>query len=114
MKMLLRHFRWLALTVICLREILKTKRLGRKGRQSGSFLAPFERWIVALCRGFFRLKPNSVEREGGFWDTEKLAGPVLKQSSRLIASALELEAERFLIFDDRQKKLAKTVGLKTS
>lgn len=31
-----------------------------------------------------------------------------------IVSALELEAERFLIFDDRQKKLAKTVGLKTS
>jgi predicted nucleic acid-binding protein len=31
-----------------------------------------------------------------------------------VASALELKAERFWTFDDRQKKLAKAVGLKTS
>lgn len=31
-----------------------------------------------------------------------------------IAAALELKAERFWTFDDRQKKLARAVGLKTS
>jgi predicted nucleic acid-binding protein len=31
-----------------------------------------------------------------------------------IAAALELKAERFWTFDDRQKKLAKAVGLKTT
>ncbi|WP_158752014.1 type II toxin-antitoxin system VapC family toxin [Acidobacterium sp. S8] len=31
-----------------------------------------------------------------------------------VATALELGAERFWTFDDRQKKLAKAVGLKTS
>lgn len=31
-----------------------------------------------------------------------------------VAAALELKAERFWTFDDRQKKLAKAVGLKTS
>lgn len=31
-----------------------------------------------------------------------------------VASALELKAERFWTFDDRQKKLAKAVGLKIS
>ena len=31
-----------------------------------------------------------------------------------VAAALELGAERFWTFDDRQKKLAKAAGLKTS
>lgn len=31
-----------------------------------------------------------------------------------VACALELKAERFWTFDERQKKLAKAVGLKTS
>jgi predicted nucleic acid-binding protein len=31
-----------------------------------------------------------------------------------VASALELKAERFWTFDDRQKKLARAVGLKTT
>jgi len=31
-----------------------------------------------------------------------------------VAAALELKAERFWTFDDRQKKLAKAVGLKTT
>ena len=31
-----------------------------------------------------------------------------------VASALELKAERFWTFDERQKKLAQTVGLKTT
>jgi len=31
-----------------------------------------------------------------------------------VACALELEAERFWTFDERQAKLAKAVGLKTS
>ena len=31
-----------------------------------------------------------------------------------VACALELKADRFLTFDDRQAKLAKAVGLKTS
>lgn len=31
-----------------------------------------------------------------------------------VAAALELKAERFWTFDDRQKKLAKAVGLKTA
>ena len=31
-----------------------------------------------------------------------------------VASALELRAERFWTFDERQKKLARAVGLKTT
>jgi hypothetical protein len=31
-----------------------------------------------------------------------------------VASALELKAERFWTFDERQKRLARTVGLKTA
>lgn len=76
------------------------------------------------------LREFQSDREAGFWMEAPLADAVFDRCVQLtqqyasrvamrtldtlhIASALELGAEKFCTFDERQAKLARAVGLKT-
>ncbi|MGO8792767.1 MAG: type II toxin-antitoxin system VapC family toxin [Terriglobia bacterium] len=108
------------------------------------WLTPFHvaEWTHAIEQQVFRGAASRTEadyshkrfqqhRESGLWVEVALpesAFNVCAQLGRLygaklglrtldtlhVASALELKAERFWTFDERQKKLAQTVGLKTT
>jgi predicted nucleic acid-binding protein len=108
------------------------------------WLTPLHRaeWANAVAQHVFRKSLtgtqarqiyNEFERDrtGGLWLEVELPSTVFEISTELsrvytpqlgtrtidtlhVAGALELKAERFWTFDDRQKKLAKAVGLKTT
>jgi predicted nucleic acid-binding protein len=96
-------------------------------------------WAHAIAQQVFRQQMTTTEasrvhkeldedRAGGLWQTVGVPEPafgicadlasrygpklgVRTLGSLHVACALELQAERFWTFDDRQKKLAKAVGL---
>jgi predicted nucleic acid-binding protein len=108
------------------------------------WLTPFHvaEWTQAVEQQVFRRAASRTEadhsherfqqhREGGLWveiAVPESAFEVCAQLGRRygaplglrtlytlhVASALELKAERFWSFDERQKKLARAVGLKTA
>jgi predicted nucleic acid-binding protein len=57
-------------------------------------------------------------RQSGLWVEAALPESAFEVCAQLarrhVASALELKAERFWTFDERQMRLARTVGLKTA
>jgi len=65
-------------------------------------------WVeIALPESAFDVCAQLARRHGARLGLRALA-------TLHVASALELKAERFWTFDERQKKLARTVGLKTA
>lgn len=65
-------------------------------------------WLeVDLPERSFEVCADLAQRHGA-----RLGGPTL--DSLHVACALELKAERFWTFDERQRKLAATAGLKTA
>ena len=106
-------------------------------------LTPFHvaEWTHAVEQQVFRRAASRAEadysherfqqhRESGLWVEVALPESAFKVCAQLarrhgaklglrtldtlhVASALELKAKRFWTFDERQKKLARTVGLKT-
>jgi predicted nucleic acid-binding protein len=108
------------------------------------WLTPFHRveWSSAVAQHVFRGEFSEQEsakvyrdflhdRQSGLWREIALPSLVFETAVDLaerhtphlgvraldtlhVAAALELKAERFWTFDDRQKKLAKAVGLKTT
>lgn len=108
------------------------------------WLTPFHvaEWTHAVEQQVFRRAASRAEadqaharfqqhRESGLWVEVPVPESLFDLSTRLarrhaaklglrtldtlhVAAALELKAERFWTFDDRQKKLARAVGLKTT
>ena len=108
------------------------------------WLTPFHvaEWIHAIEQHVFRRLVSRSEanrlyerfqqnRESGLWVEVALPESAFELCARLglrhgarlglrtldtlhVASALELKAERFWTFDERQKRLARAVGLKTA
>jgi predicted nucleic acid-binding protein len=108
------------------------------------WLTPFHvaEWTHAVEQQVFRQAASRMEadqsyerfqqhRESGLWVEVALPETVFDVCTQLarlhgarlgvrtfdtlhVASALELKAERFWTFDERQKKLARAVGLKTT
>ena len=102
----------------------------------------FAEWAHAIAQQVFRRQMTTAEanrvhqelqddRAAGVWpsvdvpetalhvcvDLGRRYGPKLgvrTLDSLHVACALEIKAERFWTFDDRQRKLARTVGLKTT
>jgi len=65
-------------------------------------------WVeVALPESAFEVCAQLVRRHGARLGLRTL-------DTLHVASALELKAERFWTFDERQKRLARAVGLKTA
>jgi len=115
----------------------------RRGNSSGIWLTPLNEaeFANAVSRHVFRLRINLAQAnalwslfqsdcEGGIWirtglpdsawrvciDLARKHGPALgvrTLDTLHVACALELRAERFWTFDERQAKLAEAVGLDT-